>query len=554
LGGIAGFCSGVNEYSAQRATYAYLLGKMSEKISHRGDGASEGFVDDFIGFFAANAKDVFINENFRVIADGEIYNRAEIVHLLESKGFAFRTKNLPEIILGGYLHYGAECASILNGEFAFVIWDSKRKIFFMCRDRLGLKPLFYAIKNRNIVFGSEIKALFEFPDISRNVGQEGLCAAFGLSPRPDGCGVFDEIKEVKSGHYAVYKNSKLIHLPYWSFTSVKNDFTREEAVEHARFIITDAMKRRLDKNACAIVKDTWSRVAASIAARELEERGEKLTVFTIDEHFEFSAQEQIDALLRAVIACDYPCGGSERSLSYDKIAPAHPSVITGDCAAEFGFWTKRSPFAIDYNFKKSFLSRDFIQHAKPDECAKRYLQETLRLTPRLPGENPKAREASYIGVKLKAARALELNDRLCAAVKKQNRGQRETFAARSPYTDCRVAEFFWNIPIEMKANGSLIKDAFKDYPPLLAPGSPAPEGASDFHKKAIPDYAKALRSAFLDILSPRLTPFINKEKLLSFISDAPNEASFENIRATRLMETFIQVENWLDKYNVRVTL
>jgi asparagine synthase (glutamine-hydrolysing) len=522
-------------------------------IAHRGgeQDSRKSFINDFIGFSSINADGAFANEKFHVISDGEIYNREEIIHLLESKGYVFRTKTLAEIILGGYLHYGVECASIINGEFAFAIWDDARKIFLMCRDRLGAKPMFYTLKNRNIVFASEIKALFAFPDVSRNVGREGICEALGLLPRADGSGVFEDIKEVKSGHYAVYKNSKLIQLPYWSFNSIKNDFTRDEAVEHTRHIITDATKRRLGRRSCAVVTDIWSGVAASVAANELDKNGEKLALFTArkdsgDEFF--SAQCKLGALSRVVTARDYPGanGDAELLLLYDGLSKEYSSVITGDCAEELGFWLQDFSRPPDYDFRKTVLSEDFMESVKPDELVERYRAETVTLTPRLTGEAHKTREAAYAGVKWRAAGVLERNDRLCAAA----RGT--PFAARSPYTDCRAAEFFWNIPVEMKTDGSLIKDAFRDYIDGFQRGQAFEYNNDGFAE----EYYIAVKSAFEDILrGSALTPFIDKKKAASA---AFTPAAFapipENFRALRFMESFIQMEYWLKTYAVSLTI
>ena len=103
-----------------------------------------------------------------------------------------------------------EVAQKLNGIFAFAIWDGNREALFLCRDRLGVKPLFYAVKGDALVFGSEPKALFAHPQIRPEADLDSFREIFGVGPaRTPGCGVFRGLREVKPGCVLEYSRERV---------------------------------------------------------------------------------------------------------------------------------------------------------------------------------------------------------------------------------------------------------------------------------------------------------------------------------------------------------
>ena len=98
-----------------------------------------------------------------IVFNGEIFNHVELRPALEERGHRFTTHTDTEVLLHLYEEYGPECLSRLNGQFAFAIWDSRRRSFFMARDRLGVRPLFYTVADGALIFGSEIKAILADP-------------------------------------------------------------------------------------------------------------------------------------------------------------------------------------------------------------------------------------------------------------------------------------------------------------------------------------------------------------------------------------------------------
>lgn len=156
-------------------------------------------------------------------------------------GYAFETCCDTEIILNGYLEYGTDFVTRMNGIFAFAILDPVQDCLFLFRDRMGVKPLFYTVLKDQIVFSSEIKGLFAFPGITPRLGKRGLNEIFSLGPaRTPGCGVFENIHEVLPGTYLCCRGTDLHTIRYWQLESRPHTDSEEETVEKTAFLVQDA--------------------------------------------------------------------------------------------------------------------------------------------------------------------------------------------------------------------------------------------------------------------------------------------------------------------------
>src|SRR5215204_2192968 len=143
--------------------------RMAESLKHRGPDATGVFVDDEIALghlrlsiidLSESANQPFFDDSNRysITFNGEIYNFQEVKRSLPE--YPFRTDSDTEVILAAYKKYGAGCLSLLNGMFAFAIWDRERRELFIARDRLGVKPLYYAqTQDGTFIFASEIRAI-----------------------------------------------------------------------------------------------------------------------------------------------------------------------------------------------------------------------------------------------------------------------------------------------------------------------------------------------------------------------------------------------------------
>ena len=183
---------------------------------------------------------------YTIVYNGELYNSSELRTELEAVGYLFETASDTEVLLKCYIQYGADCAKKLNGIFAFAVDDERRGCCCLCRDRFGVKPLFYSVTGGRLVFGSEIKALFEYPGINPVIDRQGLCEVFGLGPaRTAGIGVFRGVFEVKPGTCAVFDREGLHTHPYFELESYEHPDSYEETVRHVRDLVEDTVTRQL---------------------------------------------------------------------------------------------------------------------------------------------------------------------------------------------------------------------------------------------------------------------------------------------------------------------
>lgn len=111
-----------------------------------------------------------INDNtYTIVYNGQIYNSKELKDILVKKGFEFTGHSDTEVLLKSYIYFGKDVLKYLNGIFAFAIWNEKTRELFLARDRFGIKPLYYTIRNGNFIFASEIKAILKHPDVKSQI-------------------------------------------------------------------------------------------------------------------------------------------------------------------------------------------------------------------------------------------------------------------------------------------------------------------------------------------------------------------------------------------------
>ena len=211
--GIAGFAGKVDGDKKQ------ILKKMTDKIAHRGPDQEGMFIEDDValGFRRLSIIDLnngsqpMFNENkdIVIVFNGEIYNHLSIREELIKKGHIFANNSDTEVLVHGYEEYGVDLLNHLRGMFAFMIYDSKKKLMFGARDFFGIKPFYYAKTKENLVFCSEIKSILEFPGIEKKVNEEALeqYMSFQYSVLPET--FFKGIYKLPEGHYMIYKDGQL---------------------------------------------------------------------------------------------------------------------------------------------------------------------------------------------------------------------------------------------------------------------------------------------------------------------------------------------------------
>ncbi|OFX56536.1 MAG: asparagine synthase (glutamine-hydrolyzing) [Bacteroidetes bacterium GWA2_30_7] len=186
------------------------------------------------------------DKNYVLTYNGEIYNFIELRQELELKGYIFRTKTDTEVLINAYIEWGINCLSKFNGMFAFAIYDIIKNIFFIARDRVGIKPFYYLYKNNTFYFASEIKAFLVIPNINLTLNNLTLFDYLCFN-RTD---IFDEtftneISRLPKGHYGIIDKNDLEIKKWWSsfdFLSVKTNISFDEAIKTTENIFLSAVE------------------------------------------------------------------------------------------------------------------------------------------------------------------------------------------------------------------------------------------------------------------------------------------------------------------------
>jgi asparagine synthase (glutamine-hydrolysing) len=181
---------------------------------------------------------------YHITYNGELYNFRELRGELEADGYEFRSQCDTEVLLAMYQRHGARMLERLNGIFAFAIWDGHKRELFLARDRLGVKPLYYAEAEEALLFASEVKALLHGlprPQMRHDVLPEYL--AFLWVPDPDT--IFEGIHSLPAGHYATYAGGRLKVRQYWDMEYEPAVFPEREWINSLRAGVEGAVRRQM---------------------------------------------------------------------------------------------------------------------------------------------------------------------------------------------------------------------------------------------------------------------------------------------------------------------
>jgi asparagine synthase (glutamine-hydrolysing) len=169
---------------------------------------------------------------FWITYNGEVYNFKEIRRELERAGSAFRSDTDTEVVLQAYARWGPECLHRFNGMFAFAVWDERERELFVARDRLGVKPLYYATWNDHFGFASEIKALLEHDGVPRELDWEALDLYLTFRVIPHPYTIFKAVRKLAPGCYLVWKDGRLREQVYWDVFGRVNGAGGDEPQSH----------------------------------------------------------------------------------------------------------------------------------------------------------------------------------------------------------------------------------------------------------------------------------------------------------------------------------
>jgi len=251
--------AGIVNASGQPANRA-LLDRMIDSIRYRGPDACDAWIDatgtaglahtrlSIIDLATGNQPMLSADGSLAIVFNGEIFNYVELRTELLRKGHRFATESDTEVILRMYEEEGEDCVKRFNGDWAFAIWDARRRRLFLSRDRAGVRPLFYASTPRGaLVFASEVKAILCHPEIERSLDVEALDQVFTFWCTLPSKTLFAGVHELPPGHNMVVEAGRTRIWPYWTLDfgeQVRHVDEREAAAELLE-LLTDATRLRL---------------------------------------------------------------------------------------------------------------------------------------------------------------------------------------------------------------------------------------------------------------------------------------------------------------------
>ena len=253
--GIAGI---LNLNTGQEVTPDLLQG-MIAAVHHRGPDESGIYVDDSIGLAHARLSIIDLSagpqpicnesKSLWIIYNGEVYNYTELREWLVQKGHRFKTRTDTEVILHLFEEKGADCLASLNGQFAFAIWDARKKELFLARDRVGIRPLFYSQWNGQFIFASEMKSIMQVPGFPREINPHAINQIFTFWTTLPGDTPFKNIESLNPGQFMTV-SAKGTHIQTWwepPFVQASECSTEplSTLIEKADDLLSNAVKIRL---------------------------------------------------------------------------------------------------------------------------------------------------------------------------------------------------------------------------------------------------------------------------------------------------------------------
>lgn len=613
--GIAGFTNFYCDLTKQKAFWDDILTRMHQSLKHRGDDSFGSSLFSHAGLSHArlSIRDIAKGSqpmtrmahgnSYTIVYNGEIYNTDELLPELVRSGYTFSTTSDTEVILYAYIHYGDQFVSRLNGIFAFAIWDEAAGKLLLYRDRVGVKPLFYARRGDFFLFGSEPKALFCHPDCKPALDDSGLCEILSVGPaRTPGCGVFSGLKEVLPGHFLSVAKEGITDVCYWDLFSCEHTDDYAATVEKTSYLVRDAVQRQMvsDVPVCTFLSGGIdSSIVTALAAKFMAGHGETLNTFSFDfteneryfqsnsfqperdlpyvnimlshyhtnhTYLECDQTTLADALYDAVDAKDLPgMTDVDASLLYFcSLVKQHNKVtLTGECADEiFGgypwFYRKELmdrdgfPWSADISARTVFLAVDVKKRLQLDAYSHARYESSLAKAPFLDGENAeqkKRRGIAYLNIKWFMQTLLDRMDRT---------SMYSGLEARVPFADHRIIEYVFNVPWEMKYQNGVEKTLLRDAAADLLPKELLYRKKSPYPKTYHPAYEKLLEdrlTAIVEDSNAPIQPLIDKKKAKEFIASHKELGKpwFGQLMAgPQLLAYFIQINAWMEKYGLTI--
>ena len=223
--------AGVLEFREGQTVAGHLLEAMGKVIEHRGPDQGGIYQDGPVGLVGRRLKIVDLspagsqpvpNEDgsIQLVYNGEMFNHEPLRRELEVLGHTFRGRCDSEVVVHAYEQWGPRCVERFRGFFAFALWDATRRQLFLARDRIGIKPLYVTRQSDRLIFGSEIKAILEHPDVPREMDLQSMYHYLGYEFVPGPATMFRGIEKLPPGTILLARDGRVDVQRYWELAFV----------------------------------------------------------------------------------------------------------------------------------------------------------------------------------------------------------------------------------------------------------------------------------------------------------------------------------------------
>lgn len=613
--GIVGFVN----YTKNTSYEKNILKNMTKALSNRGPD-EEGFYINknvalghkrLIVIDPKGGKQPMIEKysygEYAIVYNGQIYNTKELRKILIENGFEFTGHCDTEVLLKAFIHYGYDVINHLNGIFSFAVWNTKKEELFLARDHFGVKPLFYTHLNDTLIFSSEIKAIFEYPGISKILDKQSISELFGIGPaHTPGITVYKNIFEVKPGHFAIYNKSGLHINKYWELKSKPHTENFEITSNHLKHLLEDAISRQLvsDMPICTFLSGGLdSSIISKYTSDYLKnEKSPPLDTYSVDyvdndknfvksdfqpnsdgyyidlmtknicsKHHNviLDTPDLAKALEKAMIARDVPGMADVDSSLYlfcKEVKKEKTVTLMGECADEIfgGYpWFFREDALKSGTFPWSIAIEERQKILNPEIAKKvdlksyidyRYNQslKNVEILDSDSAETAEKRKISYLTITWFMQTLLDRADRMSMA---------NGFEVRVPFCDYRLAEYMYNVPWEIKALNGREKGLLRHIMKGILPDEIVERKKSPYPKTHNPTYLKTVKEMLSKIMENKNAPInnlLNRNYILEILETDGKAFSRpwfgQLMTGPQLMAYLCQVNMWLEKYAPQINL
>ena len=541
-------------------------------------------------------------ETYTIVYNGEMYNMQEIRSLLLQEGHHFTGHSDTELVLHAYAQWGESCVGMINGIFAFAIWEEKKKRLFLARDRIGVKPLFYTVGGDGLIFASEIKTILKHPSVRPLLDREGTLEIIMLGPgRVPGSGVFHGIRELEPGCCGYFKSGKMEVKRYWRLTDREHTDNFEDTRERVKMLVTDAIRRQMVSDVPVgtfLSGGLDSSLISAICSDAYYKQGKILQTFSVDykdnaryftpgkfqpnsdPHYVELVKDSIvtnhqwtiltpknlvDALEASTIARDLP-GMADVDFSLlcfcGEIRKDVKVVLSGECADEIfgGYPWYRDPEVRErdgFPWAQNTLQRSSIltDHVASESDAQSFVAEQYEKTCKesdvLPETCPQERrmkEMMNLNFRWFMQTLLDRKDRM---------SMYHGLEVRVPFCDYRIAEYLYSVPWEFKDYQGKEKGLLRAAMDGLLPEEVLWRKKSPYPKTFDPKYTDLIRERYLRLLREKNSPLfhmISIEGAECILEDnSPWPWYGQLMRLPQTMAYFLQIDFWLREYEIDFT-